>query len=204
MDFWGRYINLDYFFYKIYQVLAWVWGLIFGAPPAGSSGDSSSGFFSDFYEKLNSWKMFLEFLTVLLLTGIIYCLVRLYEIEKAERRRLDIMPVAIDEAPYENKRWEVVLSHADSDSSSDWRLAIIEADNMLDEMVKKLGYEGEDLGERLKAVEASDFESLQSAWEAHKARNQIVHEGVGFELTKRETERVIQLYEKVFREFHYI
>lgn len=148
--------------------------------------------------------MFLELLTVMFITGIIYSIIRIYEIRKTEKEKYDKIPLAIDEAPYINQQWEVVMKYLNSDESSDWRLAVIEADNMLDGMVKKLGYEGEDLGERLKAVESSDFESLQSAWEAHKVRNQIVHEGVGFGITKSEADRVIGLYEKVFREFGFI
>ena len=67
----------------------------------------------------------------------------------------------------------------------------------------KLGYQGENLGERLKAIEPSDFITLQAAWDAHKVRNQIAHE-TNFQLSKREVRRVIGLYEQVFREFKYI
>ena len=103
-----------------------------------------------------------------------------------------------------NERWEVVLHHVASANPSDWRIAIIEADNILDDMVKRMGYEGQDLGERLRAVEPSDFLSIQSAWEAHKVRNKIAHEGLGFTVTQREARRIIGLYEQVFREFEYI
>ncbi len=192
----GQYINLEYFFYKIYQLISWVSGLLFG----GSLSNFSSGLtgYSGFF------KIFFEFLVVLFLVGIIYCSVRIYEVRKAEKEKYDKAPVAIDDKPYVNQQWEVVLEYLNSDEPSDWRLAVIEADNMLDQMVKKLGYEGQDLGDRLKAVESSDFESLQSAWEAHKVRNQIVHEGSGFQITKFDADRVIKLYENVFREFDFI
>mgnify|MGYP001588813571 CR=1 FL=1 len=204
MDY-NQFINLDYFFYKIYQLFVWLWNITFGLlfdTPLGGGGDSN--FLSRLLQSGGFFRALSEILTILFLTSIIYCLIRVYEIQKEDREKLDKIPVAIDDSPYKNKQWEVVLEHMNSDGPADWRMAIIEADNMLDEMVKKLGYEGEDLGERLKAVEPSDFESLNSAWEAHKVRNQIVHEGVGFEITKSDAERVIQLYEKVFREFDFI
>src|SRR3990167_5557173 len=84
------------------------------------------------------------------------------------------------------------------------RLAVLEADVLLDEMVTHMGYHGDSLGERLRSVEKSDFVTLDKAWEAHAVRNKIAHEGSAFPLANREAKRVIGLYEEVFREFHYI
>jgi len=196
---YDQFINLEYFFYKIYQffnfIREFVFGLFFG------NGATFSERLLDYKGYL---KISIEVLVIIFITGIIYCLIRIYEIRKEEYEKLNKIPVAIDDRPYKNRQWEVVLEHMNSETPSDWRLAIIEADNMLDEMVRKLGYGGEDLGERLKAVEPSDFDNLQSAWEAHKVRNQIVHEGIGFEINHSDAERVIKLYEQVFREFEYI
>lgn len=102
-----------------------------------------------------------------------------------------------------NQDWEKITSALESDNPADWKVAIIEADTMLDALVVSIGYKGDNLGDRLKMVEPSDFLTLNDAWEAHKVRNAIAHES-GYELTKRETQRVIGLYEKVFREFRYI
>lgn len=196
MDY-NQFINLEYFFYKIYQFFAWIVGLFLGVSNVGD-------FFGRLSGSQNLFKILLEILTIIFLTFIIYCLVRIYEVRKEEKAKLEKAHVAIDDEPYRNPQWDVVLKHLESDEQADWRLAVIEADNMLDAMVKKLGYEGENLGERLKAVERADFQSLDSAWDAHKMRNQIVHEGVGFEVNKGDAEKVIALYEKVFREFKYI
>ncbi len=75
---------------------------------------------------------------------------------------------------------------------------------MLDDMVDAMGYEGEGLGERLKQIERSDFNTLNQAWEAHKIRNNIAHAGSDFTLTQREVRRVIDLYKQVFDEFDFI
>ena len=104
-------------------------------------------------------------------------------------------------APIKNEKWEQVQTHLNSKNPAEWRLAIIEADVMLDELLKTIGYHGETVGERLKAVEPSDFVTLEAAWEAHKVRNQIAHQGSGFEINEREARRVISLFETVFREF---
>ena len=48
---------------------------------------------------------------------------------------------------------------------------------MLDDMLARQGYVGDGVGEKLKAAEPENFRTLQDAWEAHKVRNQIAHEG---------------------------
>ncbi len=103
-----------------------------------------------------------------------------------------------------NPRWEKVLEHVNSPNPSDWKLAILEADIMLGDMLDKMSYHGATIGDKLKSVEPSDFDTLQLAWEAHKVRNAIAHEGSDYEINKPEAERVIKLFQKVFEEFKFI
>ncbi|HEY4516071.1 MAG TPA: hypothetical protein VJH67_02700 [Candidatus Paceibacterota bacterium] len=99
-------------------------------------------------------------------------------------------------------KWKKVLEHIESEHPSDWRLAIIEADIMLAELLEKLNLPGETIGDKLKSVEKSDFNTLDFAWEAHKVRNKLAHEGSEFLLNQREARRVIDLYDQVFKEFY--
>jgi len=103
-----------------------------------------------------------------------------------------------------NPRWHRIEQHVASDSQGDWRVAILEADIMLEEMLESMGYRGETIGERLKHIERSDFTTLDAAWEAHKVRNQIAHEGSDYQLSRREAERVVGLFREVFEEFRFI
>ena len=63
---------------------------------------------------------------------------------------------------------------------------------------------GDGVGEKLKGIEESDFDHLEEAWEAHKIRNAIAHQGSDFLLTQREAKRIIRLYKSVFEEFDII
>jgi len=110
----------------------------------------------------------------------------------------------VEQFEFQNKRWEKVIKLINSKSSADWKLAILESDILLGEMLDKMGYRGESIGEQLKQIEKSDFTSLDSAWEAHKIRNSIAHEGEEFLITHREASRVIRLFEEVFLEFRYV
>jgi len=99
-----------------------------------------------------------------------------------------------------NNRLVDMHEHIESDRPNDWKLAIIEADIILDESLKSAGYGGNSLGERLKSISPSQLNSLDDAWQAHKVRNQIAHGGADFVLTKRLADDTIKQYLRVFNE----
>ncbi len=99
-----------------------------------------------------------------------------------------------------NDRLKDIETHIASDHPNDWKLAIIEADIMLDETLKKAGYAGVSLGERLKSIAPSQLKSLDAAWQAHKVRNQVAHGGADFVLTRRLADETIKQYRQVFSE----
>lgn len=98
-------------------------------------------------------------------------------------------------------RLSAVLNHIDSESPNDWKSAIIEADIILDQTLKNRGYAGNSLGERLRSITPSQLASIDDAWDAHRVRNKIAHEGADFVLTKRIADDTIARYMNVFREF---
>lgn len=149
-------------------------------------------------------------LSVLLLIIIFYCLERLKTIRKKEHHIYEakIVVNAYDEKAKGDakltEKWSRILTHIESANVNDWSLAIIEADIILGEILDKLGYHGESIGEKLKQVEKGDFKTLNEAWEAHKVRNAIAHQGSDFVMNQREAKRVIGLYRQVFEEFYHI
>lgn len=103
-----------------------------------------------------------------------------------------------------NPRWEHVRELANATSESDWRLAILEADIILNDLLVEQGYRGESIGERLRDANPLQFHTLDLAWKAHKVRNDIAHAGSDFHLSQREADATIDLYRRVFEEFDYI
>ncbi len=97
-------------------------------------------------------------------------------------------------------RLQDVNDHVTSDNPNDWKLAIIEADIMLDEALKELGYAGASLGERLRGLTPRQLPSINDAWEAHKVRNEIAHGGMDFVLTRKLAEDTIKQYRRVFND----
>lgn len=155
------------------------------------------------------WSVFVPFsifASLLLIVGIIYSAIQLMKIRAKERAVLTVTDQFIHDSDVTRAqlRWKKIIEHANTDNSNDWRHAIIEADIMLDELLSVQGYHGNTVGDKLKQVERSDFNSIDLAWEAHKVRNRIAHEGSSHDLNVREVRRVIALYEQVLHEFHYI
>lgn len=56
-----------------------------------------------------------------------------------------------------------------------WRDAVIEADQLLDDALKKRGFKGGSMGERMVSARQSLTDN-DSAWFAHKLRDKLVHD----------------------------
>lgn len=97
----------------------------------------------------------------------------------------------------DHPRWAIVEGYMSSTTEALWRIGVMEADNMLREVLLDRGYVGEDVGEMLRSAH---FKTVNLAWEAHLVRNKIAHEGSNYTLTEREARRVFTLYESVFLE----
>lgn len=85
--------------------------------------------------------------------------------------------------------WEAIRGKIERDPKH----AIIEADKLLDFVLKKRGFEGS-LGDKLKRAEKY-FSHADHVWAAHKMRNRCVHE-VGFDVTETEARKAISSYKQ--------
>ncbi len=101
-------------------------------------------------------------------------------------------------------RWARIMDLMGSNNPNDWRLAILDADVMLDDLLNERGFVGRDMGEKLQSGARGQFVSIDSAREAHGTRNRIAHGGVDYALTDREARLAIDGYRRVFEEFSYI
>jgi hypothetical protein len=95
--------------------------------------------------------------------------------------------------------WRDVKARLETGDEASIKLAVIEADKLVDNLLKKMGYVGNSMGDRLKLLEKSSFQSLDDLWKAHKIRNRIVHHAE-YSITPEESRKAIEIYEKVLRE----
>ena len=196
-------------FLNVEFIFSWLWGNII-----------SPIFSANFVMLL---KFIASILIIIGITIILYCLVRIYELKQEAKKKeaaqkaatapivltetkttpgaLDLPgALAASQTIPRNETWENIRSKLLSDSPSDWRLGIIEADIYMDRQFDAKGYFGDTVGDKLKNLTPDKLPSVQIAWEAHKVRNQIAHQGSDFSLTMPEARRVLSYYEIVFRD----
>jgi hypothetical protein len=72
--------------------------------------------------------------------------------------------------------WTMVEKHFFAGDLNDLKVAIMDADNILNDALRYAGIHGVNLGERLKHVKRNQMPNLEDVWAAHKLRNEIAHE----------------------------
>jgi hypothetical protein len=95
------------------------------------------------------------------------------------------------------KKWDEIQELIRLGNPSRFRSAVVEADKLLDFVLDKMGYTG-NLGDKLKMtkdrfVDGNDYSIYDGVWQAHKCRNQIVHE-VSYELLSSEAYDVVNKF----------
>jgi hypothetical protein len=97
------------------------------------------------------------------------------------------------------KRWKKIKDYLESGNVSQYKVAIIEADKIADEMLDGLGYKGANMMERLEQVGTAHLDDhLEALKGAHQVRNRIVHEE-DFEVDQRLAKAIVGVYENFLR-----
>lgn len=138
----------------------------------------------------------------ILMIGIVYAYIRYNQMGALETLQVQTQERLYQEfyGQKENNRFSDIQQHINSENPNDWKLAIIEADVMLEQALDQKGYAGMSIGEKLKSVSPNNLATLDDAWKAHKIRNQIAHGGADFVLTKKTAQETIVQYQMVLRE----
>ena len=96
------------------------------------------------------------------------------------------------------KAWKKAQTHFFAGDENDLKIAIMEADKILESALRHAGVRGSNLGEKLKNLKPDQVPNLDELWQAHKLRNQIAHES-GFKLKRDLAERALGVYEKTLQ-----
>ncbi len=153
----------------------------------------------------NIYSIIAIILSILFFIGFVYARIRYSELSAIEQEALREeerkWAERYGEATPAQGRWSVIQGHMSDSNPNSWKIAIIEADIYLEEVLTNAGYVGATIGEKLKSANPSSFTTVQDAWNAHKVRNEVAHVGGDFILTKRIATETLTQYERVFREF---
>lgn len=155
---------------------------------------------SELQRSLLPWKVTLIIFALFFLGGVIYFLIR------TNYLKVIFWQDAIEIFTYRPygvrkiiKTWRKITGRLESGVESEYKLAVIEADAVLDDTLKRIGYKGEDLEERLKELTSATLPNIDQVREAHQVRNSAVREP-DFRLSLDQTKRVIEIYEQALRD----
>jgi hypothetical protein len=97
------------------------------------------------------------------------------------------------------QRWQSIVRRTAGDSPDSLRIAVIEADSLVNDFLKQVGYEGEHMADRLSSLDPEEVTTLPRLWHAHRVRNDLVHTP-GFYLDPGEAKDMLGTYEDFLKE----
>jgi hypothetical protein len=135
-------------------------------------------------------------ISVFLLGFIIFALIRTTWLKRLfvwnMQEFLSVKPFGVKNL---SKPWQKIKARTESGLESEYKLAVIEADSLLDESLKRRGFNGETFGEKVEKLTDATIPNLNELLEAHKVRNSIVHDPA-YKLTIDEVRKVLDIYEE--------
>ena len=91
--------------------------------------------------------------------------------------------------------WNKIKARLDAGLEAEYKLAVLEADSMMDDVLKRMGFFGANLGERLDKLTSVSLPNLDEARLAHQTRDNIVHDP-DYRLSLDEAKKTIAIFEE--------
>ena len=133
---------------------------------------------------------------VVILLVLICAFILLLRLRRAVRRWLARRRSDLDRAEIQ-KRWARVMSLLNAPDADTDRLAIIEADSLLDFVLKSMQMPGGTMAQRL-GYAANKYYELKRVWWAHGLRNRIVHEE-DFKMSRQQAKSAINEFQRALQ-----
>ncbi|MDP1883968.1 MAG: hypothetical protein Q8L10_01225 [Candidatus Moranbacteria bacterium] len=101
------------------------------------------------------------------------------------------------------EKWGKIRRRLDSPNETEYKVAIIEADEIIDALVAGLGYAGKNFSERLDNIPDTQIANIEGMRQAHEVRNRIIHDDK-FTLSREDADIALGQYEELLRHFQVI
>jgi len=99
-------------------------------------------------------------------------------------------------------KWKKIKRRLDSGSESEYKIAIIESEDFLLEMLDSKGFEGKSFEEIVGEASKSVLDNIDEVLQAHKIRNSIVY-NPDFSITLSETKNIVSIFETAVKKVGY-
>ncbi|MEK7463218.1 MAG: hypothetical protein AAB621_02550 [Patescibacteria group bacterium] len=158
---------------------------------------------------INNWfgpnLVWLQLVSVLLsglfIWGIIYMITRVSYFNGKVEDYMDILGFGNLTKRRSLKGWEQIKKRIASTAQQDWKLAVLEADKIFDEILKMAGYLGTDLNKKLEILNKENLSNLDEIKKAHFLSDQIMRDP-SMELQKEDAIIALKSFKKAFIELN--
>jgi hypothetical protein len=101
------------------------------------------------------------------------------------------------------KTWQDIRSKLESGNETDYKVAVIQADAFIDDLISRMGYAGDNFGERLANIPINHIVNIEGMKQAHEVRNRIIHDE-SFALSKGDAEIALGQFEELLKSYQVI
>ncbi len=150
------------------------------------------------------WLQLISFiLSGLFIWGIVYIINNTSYFEVKREQLLDTLGKGYVSKRRTLKGWQQIQKRMASPESNQWKLAILEADHILSEILKMSGYLGSRLDQKLELITSAQLANVNDVKNANAVRNKIAQDPA-YELSREEAEEVVRIYKQSFIELNLI
>lgn len=161
-------------------------------------------FFTPFFvENILLLQMISLVLSGLFMWGIIYMIIATNFLEMKREQFLDTLGKGHVSKRRSLRAWKQILERLGTEDNNNWKLAIIESDRVLNEILKMSGYLGDDLDEKLDILTSAQLANIEDVKRAHMVKNRIAKDPT-VEVDKKEVWEVMSVYEEAFKQLNLI
>jgi hypothetical protein len=97
------------------------------------------------------------------------------------------------------KAWNKIKARLDTGLESEYKLAVIEADGLMDDVLRRMSYKGENLEERLKNLTSATLSNIDNLKDAHRSRTNVLH-NPDQQLSLSEAKKILAVYRRALED----
>ncbi len=165
-------------------------------------------FFANYYNAISPWfwfsagilKIVFIFVSLALFVGTIILLFKASWLEKRYLENTKEMSLYKSGGEKKmSKEWKKIFNRLDSQIEPEYKLAVLEADELVDGVFAKMGYSGGAMEEKIGKMDASILPNINGILEAHKIRDNIVHDP-DYKFDMEKAKQVLGVYEQTLHD----
>jgi hypothetical protein len=98
-----------------------------------------------------------------------------------------------------SKKWNKIIKRVEEGSEDEYKLAVLEAEETLTEVLERLGYKGETLEEKLKDLPEETISNIENLKSVSEVKEKIVY-NPEYSLSLNETKRILDIFNQSLKD----